>query len=535
MSDAENPQPNSPKLPIPDEPKLPGPEIPNAEVSESGVFTVRTGDTEVYEAAEVQFGLGLGLDAARPIEWLWPERIPLGTVTLLEGGTETGKSLIVADLAARVSRSAPWPGGGGSRGEAPRMEDRGGRIEGREVPGPNPSGPIVPGPNVPEPNLSGKVLYVCGDLEDWDRTVLPRLMQAGAEMLRVGHLSHITTRHPCVESRAKARSERRLSFPEDLGHLEFQLRVHADMRLVIVDALTLLCPSARARQETLRQLNEIAARRNVAIVVATCPARQAARNKLVPTVDRRSDAVRCVFNTLRDLEDERLFYLAPARMTFAAKPQWLPYRIGPTGIVWEAPRDAPPEASGISEAMRDKRALRDEAIEWLRQELKEGPVSQKQLVREAKEYGFSLATLRRAKEELKLQSQRTGFGPGISHWAWALPGNAQAAAQTPAPVADVSTYGKTAEKTAGQGTPRDSNGIKGPSPAEFDEYLEGLGPDLDDETLARRMTPAIAARVIGKNRDTGEGQPERRSRRRRRSRKNGKPGANGRHESNGKR
>src|SRR5262249_12007874 len=64
---------------------LKGPEIPNAEVSESGVFTVRTSDTEVYETAEVVFGLGLGLDEARPIEWLWPERIPLGSVTILEG------------------------------------------------------------------------------------------------------------------------------------------------------------------------------------------------------------------------------------------------------------------------------------------------------------------------------------------------------------------------------------------------------------------------------------------------------------------
>src|SRR5262245_94802 len=65
---------------FPDEPRLKGPQIPNAEVSESGVFTVRIGDTEVYETAEVEFGLGCGLDEARPIEWLWPQRIAQGTV-----------------------------------------------------------------------------------------------------------------------------------------------------------------------------------------------------------------------------------------------------------------------------------------------------------------------------------------------------------------------------------------------------------------------------------------------------------------------
>jgi hypothetical protein len=398
-------------------------------------------------------------------------------------------------------------------------------------------------PSLPLPNLRGKVLYVCGDLEDWDRTVLPRLLHAGAEMLRVAHLSHITTRHPCVESRAKARTERRLRFPEDLGHLEFQLRVHADMRLVIVDSLALLCLSARARQETLRQLNEIAARRNVAIVVATCPARQPARNKLMPTVDRRSEAVRCVFNTLRDLEDERLFYLAPARMTFAEKPQWLPYRIGPTGIVWEAPCDAPPEASGISEAMRERRALRDEAIEWLREELKEGPLAQKQIRREAREHGFSYPTLRRAKAELKLQSKRIGFGPLISYWAWALPEGGdgvenvevvEAVEETPAPVADVSTNAKTAEKTAARPKRRKADDKEAPSSSALQDYLDGLGPDLDEATLARMMTPATVSRIIRGSRGSASAEPERRPRRRRRNGKKRKHAATGHHASNGK-
>ncbi len=482
-----------------DEPKLPGPEIPNAVVSESGVFTVRIGDTEVYETAEVVFGLGLGLDEARPIEWLWPERIPMGTVTVLEGPSEFGKSLIAADMAVRISRGDPWPG------------------------------------RAPGPSLPGKVLYVCGDLEDWDQMILPRLLQAGAEMRRVGHFSHINTRHPCVESRDQACTPRRLHFPEDLGHLEFRIRVHADMRLVIVDSLAVLCPNAGARQETLRQLNEIAARRNVAIVISSRPARQPARNKLVTTVDRRWEAVRCVFNTLRDLEDERLYYLAPARMTFAEKPQWLPYRIGPTGVVWEAACDAPPEARGISEAIREKRALRDDAIEWLREELKEGPLSQKRIVREAKEYGFSYGTLRRAKGELKLRSKRIEFGAGISYWAWVLPEDVQETAGTPAPVSDVRTYAKTAEKSTALPMAGESNGKDEPSAFQLQEYLAGRGPDLDEAALVRMMTPALITKLIKERRGLGSDQSERRPRRGRRKGKNGRQTANGHHESNGKR
>ncbi len=484
------------------EPKLPGPEIPNAEVDENGVFTVRIGDTEVYETAEVVFGLGLGLDKARPIEWLWPERIPLGTVTVLEGVSEFGKSLIAADMAARVSRGDPWPG-------------------------------RVPASNLPGPNVPGKVLYVCGDLDDWDKMILPRLLQAGAEMRQVGHFSHINTRHSCVESPSEACTKRRLDFPEDLGHLEYKIRVHPDMRLVIVDSLAVLCPNAGARQETLRQLNEIAARRNVAIVISSRPARQPARNKLVTTVDRRWEAVRCVFNTLRDLEDERLYYLAPARMTFAEKPQWLPYRIGPTGVVWEAPCDAPPEASGISEAMREKRALRDDAIEWLREELKEGPLSQKRIVREAKEYGFSYGTLRRAKGELKLRSKRIEFGAGISYWAWVLPEDVQEAAGTPAPVSDVRTYAKTAEKSGAQPTAGKSNGKDEPTAFQLQEYLAGRGPDLDEAALVRMMTPALITKLIKERRSLSGGDPAR-PRAKRSNGRQRKHKSHASHESNGK-
>src|SRR5512135_1965741 len=43
------------------------------------------------------------------VDWLWPGRIPLGSLTLLVGDPGVGKSLLVADLAARVSAGRPWP------------------------------------------------------------------------------------------------------------------------------------------------------------------------------------------------------------------------------------------------------------------------------------------------------------------------------------------------------------------------------------------------------------------------------------------
>ena len=48
---------------------------------------------------------------ARQINWLWPGRIPLGKITILDGDPGMGKSLITVDLAARVSTGQPMPDG----------------------------------------------------------------------------------------------------------------------------------------------------------------------------------------------------------------------------------------------------------------------------------------------------------------------------------------------------------------------------------------------------------------------------------------
>ncbi len=47
----------------------------------------------------------------QPIDWLWPKRIPLGKITILEGDPGMGKSLLAANVAACVSTGQPMPDG----------------------------------------------------------------------------------------------------------------------------------------------------------------------------------------------------------------------------------------------------------------------------------------------------------------------------------------------------------------------------------------------------------------------------------------
>jgi len=508
MSESETPRPSSDAdQPVSlCEPRLRGPEIPNAEVDENGMFTVHIGDTEVFESARAEFFLGLGLDDERPIEWLWPERIPSGMLTVLEGASQTGKSFIVADMAARVSRGAPWPG----------------RVAG--------------------PNMPGEVLFLCGDLDDWERTVFSRLKQAGADVRRIGRLTTILTFHPLVESRDKAHTQRPIKLPDDLGQLEYNIRVRPEVRLVVIDSLTPFCANDKAYRETLRQLNEIAARRNVAIVVASRPARQRSRNHLRPAVERRADAVRCAFNALIDLEDETLCYLAPARMTFTAQPQWLPYRIGASGIVWLDPIDAPPEASPVSEAVRERGALRREAAEWLQGALRGGPVSMYNILQQARELGYSLGTLRRVKAELKVRSKHIVLGEGVSYWAWVLgppdPEEAESTpVETPPAVAEVSATqnrnGKT--KPAARRKVRRSKEEEVPVRVELDADPEALESDLDRVDHTSPMTRKLITRIVSASPGMDEfGEFDEPTPPKRGNGKNGRHHSNGHDGSNGK-
>jgi hypothetical protein len=89
-----------------------------------------------------------------PIEWLWPDMIPKGMVTLLAGKQGLGKSYLLCSLAARISSGEAMPDG------------------------------------ATQP--PGKVLMLVRE-DDPGRVLKPRLKAAGADMDRINWTSLITT------------------------------------------------------------------------------------------------------------------------------------------------------------------------------------------------------------------------------------------------------------------------------------------------------------------------------------------------------
>lgn len=84
----------------------------------------------------------------RKVEWLWPGRIPLGKLTTFAGVGGLGKTFVLCDISARVSRGDCWP---------------------------DSDGECVP---------RGQVLFVSGE-DDPDDTLVPRMIELGADLERI--------------------------------------------------------------------------------------------------------------------------------------------------------------------------------------------------------------------------------------------------------------------------------------------------------------------------------------------------------------
>src|SRR5581483_11459691 len=55
---------------------------------------------------------------SRPLSWLWPGRLALGKLAMLDGDPGLGKSLVTLDLCARLSKGRAFPDGAAGPGRA---------------------------------------------------------------------------------------------------------------------------------------------------------------------------------------------------------------------------------------------------------------------------------------------------------------------------------------------------------------------------------------------------------------------------------
>jgi hypothetical protein len=330
--------------------------------------------------------------AARPVEWLWPGWIPLGKLTVLDGDPGLGKSSLLLDLAARLSRGAPMPDGS--------------------------TGP------------EGESLILSAE-DDGADTIRPRLDAAGAEAGRVHLLTHVRDR----------RGARPLEIPGDLPALDVAARRH-EARLVIIDPLmSYLSGVDAARDQDVRRalyrLARLAARRRCAVVCL----RHLSKMGGDKAIYRGGGSIgiigsaRAGLLVAADPDSERHRLLAVTKANLAERPASLRFTMEPAGprgvcrVVWCGRSEY--SADGLvgrmspyrAEKLAEARSELAEAEMFLREFLSDGPLSPDTIFLMGTGQGFSRRTVERAAQRIGvIRNAPNGFrGKG---YTWELPPDA---------------------------------------------------------------------------------------------------------------
>jgi hypothetical protein len=332
----------------------------------------------------------------KPVRWLWSGRIPLGKITMHDGDPGRGKSLTYVSIAGQVTRGKPLLG---------------------EVPaGQEPRGVVI-----------------CCAEDDWEDTIVPRLIAAGADLDLVATV---------LLDRDGRGNVRPLTVPDDLGRVRFAVeRVNA--ALVVIDPImAYLGQKTNSNNDSyvrqaLAPLKEFAEELGVAVLLVRHLNKNGdlkAEYRGGGSIGFTAQARSALISEFHPTEDGALV-LAQLKSSLAAKSPSLKYRIDPAVI----------EANGVR--------VRTAAIRWLevveltaedllrpRDGRKQAPDQtacwelmqrlfaerdrwpSKEMAGLLKEEGYSESTIKRVRQARNVASHRATDEAGrTTGWDWVKP------------------------------------------------------------------------------------------------------------------
>jgi hypothetical protein len=342
------------------------------------------------------------------IRWLWPDRIPLGRITLLVSDPGLGKSLLALDIAARVSTGAPWPdeqhGAGSKEQGALRLNPQ------SEIQNPQSSDTQLSGSPLPSP---ASVLLLTAE-DDFADTVRPRLEALGADLDRILGIAAVPGDKPQDVPRAFALNR-------DLARLRDLVEAMPDCRLIVIDPINAYLGNSNSDvQSLLLALTTIARERNVAVLIVGQLRKKdgAAIYRTLGSVSFIA-AARASWAICPDPFEKRKRLLLPVKNNLAPNVTGLSYTIedGPDGRAPTIHWSPEPVTQSVDFAIAAARAAgrpdeeRRYAIKWLGERLAQKPRRASDLREEADVQGIAYTTLRRAFREMGGVADRRGRFP----------------------------------------------------------------------------------------------------------------------------
>ena len=323
--------------------------------------------------------------APQPLRWLSPGRLAAGKITILDGDPGLGKSTLLCEFAARISRGEPLPGGAAA-----------------------PPRPVV---------------LMSAEDDSYD-TIRPRIDAAGGDPRRV--IAFATLPDPDSAGTLGA-------IPDHVSILE-EIISRTSAALLIIDPLVAFLArghnanSDQGVRRAFHSLKGLAERTGAAIVAVRHLNKSMTANPLYRGGGSIGiiGAARCGLLLAPDPDDAKRRILASTKDNLGLPPPSLAFRLVPfpgsqvASIAWdgESPWTADQllreSASGVA-----SHSLLTEAREWLRAELAEGPRSAGDILRGAREaaIGRNLLYAARKLEGISTSKERLAGG----RWVWSYP------------------------------------------------------------------------------------------------------------------
>jgi AAA domain/Bifunctional DNA primase/polymerase, N-terminal len=303
---------------------------------------------------------------SEPVPWLWTYWIPLGMLTVLDGDPGLGKSTLLIDLAARLSRGDDMPDG--------------------------------------TPGIVGKTLLLSAE-DHIKHTVRQRLDAAAADPCFVRFLdSVIVNGH-----------DRGVEIPSDIDVLK-QLIIQEEIKLVVIDPLMAYLTGCDAMKDqevrrALRRLHKLAEETGCAIVLL----RHLNKSNGTKAIYRGGGSIgiigaaRSGLIVARDPDNEDRRILAHPKYNLAPPQNSLAFRLEPTPdgqacrVVFEGESKykadelvAPPGTEEEKEQKEEAKSKLEEAIDWLLEFLAGGKERVKDCINAARAEAIETRTVQRA-------------------------------------------------------------------------------------------------------------------------------------------
>lgn len=329
---------------------------------------------------------------AEELVWLWPDKLPLGALTVFSGDPSLGKSLMLFDFAARGSIGVDF-------------------LDGTK-------------------NNYGAFETILLSNEDDPTTVIkPRLVGMNADCSKIHPLRMI------VEQRGAEEVERPVNLARDIGELRIMLEDHPSVRLIVIDPLSNYYGGKNANNEqdvrsVLMPLSQLAREHDVSIVTVLHNSKAQGRSAMHKTIGAVANmgVARMGWTFRKDPDNNGVKLMLQIKENLGVFPG-IKYRTVPVkvNVKGKDTNVAGMQYLGPTEYKADNLILADEdfkqktdqpAVAFLKHHTHPGWSGKSSpLVAEAAKTGITLDQLDRARKKLGISAQNVH---GTWVWTWPL-------------------------------------------------------------------------------------------------------------------